>query len=36
MFNQIGQAKEDIIMTGERTLVISLYGGVKEEGLDVL
>ena len=35
VFNQIGQAKEDIIVAGERTLV-SLYGGAKEEGLDVL
>ncbi len=35
MFNQIGQAKEDIIVAGERALV-SLYGGAKEEGLDVL
>ena len=35
VFNQIGQAKEDIIMAGERTLV-SLYGGATEEGLDVL
>ena len=35
VFNQIGQAKEDIIVAGERALV-SLYGGAKEEGLDVL
>ena len=35
VFNQIGQAKEDIIVGGERTLV-SLYGGAKEEGLHVL
>ena len=35
MFNQIGQAKEDIIVAGERALV-SLYGGATEEGLDVL
>ena len=34
-FNQIGQAKEDIIVAGERALV-PLYGGAKEEGLDVL
>ena len=34
MFNKIGQAKEDIIVVGERTLV-SLYGGATEEGLDV-
>ena len=30
VFNQIGQAKEDIIVAGERALV-SLYGGAKEE-----
>ncbi len=35
LFNQIGQAKEDIIVAGERALV-SLYGGAKEEGRDVL
>ena len=35
VFNQIGQAKEDIIVAGERALV-SLYGGAKEEGLDIL
>ena len=35
VFNQIGQAKEDIIVAGERGLV-SLYGGGKDEGLDVL
>ena len=35
MFNQIGQAKEDIIVAGERALV-SLYGGATAEGLDVL
>ena len=35
VFNQIGQAKEDIIVAGERALV-SLYGAPKEEGLDVL
>ena len=35
MFNQIGQAKEDIIVAGERALA-SLHGGAKEEGLDVL
>ena len=35
VFNQIGQAKEDIIVAGERALV-SLYGGAKDEGLDVL
>ena len=35
VFNQIGQAKEDIIVAGERALV-SLYGGATEEGLDVL
>ena len=35
VFNQIGQAKEDIIVAGERALVL-LYGGAKEEGLDVL
>ena len=35
MFNKIGQAEEDIIVAGERALV-SLYGGAKEEGLDVL
>ena len=34
MFNKIGQAKEDIVVLGERTLV-SLYGGATEEGLDV-
>ena len=33
--NQIGKAKEDIIVAGEIALV-SLYGGAKEEGLDVL
>ena len=35
MFNQIGHAKEDIIVAGERALVSSC-GGAKEEGLDVL
>ena len=35
VFNKIGQAKEDIIVARERALV-SLYGGAKEEGLDVL
>ena len=35
VFNQTGQAKEDIIVAGERALV-SVYGGAKEEGLDVL
>ena len=35
VIDQIGQAKEDIIVAGERAL-ISLYGGAKEEGLDVL
>ena len=35
VFNQIGQAKEDIIVAGEIALA-SLYGGAKEEGLDVL
>ena len=35
MFDQIGQAKEEIIVAGRRVLV-SLYGGAKEEGLDVL
>ena len=35
MFNQIGQAKEDIIVAGEIALV-SLYGIAKEEGLYVL
>ena len=35
VFNQIGRAKEDIIVAGERVLA-SLYGGAKEEGLDVL
>ena len=35
VFNLIGQAKEDIIVAGERALV-SLYGGAKEEGLDAL
>ena len=35
VFNQIGPAKEGIIVAGERALV-SLYGGAKEAGLDVL
>ena len=35
VFNQIGQAKEDIIVAGKRGLV-SVYGGAKDEGLDVL
>ena len=35
VFNEIRQAKEDTIVTRERAL-ISLYGGAKEEGLDVL
>ena len=35
VLNQIGQEKEDIIVAGERALV-SLYGGAKEERLDVL
>ena len=35
VFNQIGQAIEVIIVAGERALV-SLYGALKEEGLDVL
>ena len=35
VFNQIGQAKEDIIVAVERALV-SLYGGAKVEGLGVL
>ena len=35
VFNQVGQAKDDIIVAGESALV-SLYGGAKEEGLDVL
>ena len=30
VFNQIGQAKEDIIVAGERALV-SLYGGATDE-----
>ena len=34
VFNQIGQAKEDIIVAWERALV-SLYGGATEERLDV-
>ena len=35
VFTQIGQANEDITVAGVRGLV-SLYGGAKEEGLDVL
>ena len=35
VIDQIGQAKEDIIVAVERALVL-LYGGAKEEGLDVL
>ena len=35
VFNQIGQAKEDIIVPEERALV-SLYSDAKEEGLDVM
>ena len=35
MFNRIGQAKESIIVAGERAFV-SFYGGAKGEGLDVL
>ena len=35
MFKQVGQAKYDIIVAGERALA-SLHGGAKEEGLDVL
>ena len=34
VFNQVAQAKYDILMAGGRALV-SLYGGAKEEGLDV-
>ena len=35
VIDQMGQAKEDIIVAGERALA-SLYGGAKEEGLYVL
>ena len=35
MFNQVAQAKDDILLAGERALV-SLSGAAKEEGLDVL
>ena len=30
VFRQVGQGKQDIILTGERTLV-SLYDGAKEK-----
>ena len=35
VFNQVAQAKYDILVAGERALV-SLSGAAKEEGLDVL
>ena len=35
VFNQVGHAKQDIIVAGERALV-ALLGGAKEEGLDIL
>ena len=35
MFSQVGQGKQDIIVAGERALV-SLYGGAKDGGLDIL
>ena len=35
MFNQVAQAKDDILVAWQRTLV-SLSGAAKEEGLDVL
>ena len=35
MYNQLGEAKENTVVVGERALV-SLYGGAKEDELDIL